>query len=185
MRAVRSAPRPGGKPLFHRNCVIAAAAVAALWGGAASAQTLSVDDPSFVSLGAGAFDVLHEDTAGEFRGEYRSNYKLLGLLKPFAGLSVTTDSAVYGYGGFGVDVYFGPHWVLTPNAAVGGFSRGDGKDIGSTVEFRTGAELAYRFDDRARLGLAFHHISNAGLTRRNPGAEMLMLMYSIPLGRAP
>jgi lipid A 3-O-deacylase len=171
--------------LLYRKYVIAAAAATALWSGAAFAQTLSGGDPSFVALGAGAFDVLHEDTAGEFRGEYRSNYRLLGFLKPFAGLSVTTDRAVYGYGGFGVDVYFGPNWVLTPNAAVGGFDRGDGKDIGSTIEFRTGAELAYRFDDHSRLGLAFHHISNAGITKRNPGAEMLMLMYAIPLGLAP
>jgi lipid A 3-O-deacylase len=181
MRAVRSAPRVEGVPLFHRDRLIGVVAAAMLGCGSAAAQTLSVDDPSYIALGAGIFDFLHDGTAGEFRGEFRSGYKLLGVLKPFAGASVTTDGGVYGYGGVGVDVYFGPHWVLTPNAAVGAFEEGGGKDLGSTVEFRTGAELAYRFDNRARLGLAFHHTSNAGITDRNPGAETLMLMYSMPL----
>ena len=64
---------------------------------------------------------------------------------------------------------------------VGAFTRGGGKNLGSNVEFRTGAELAWRFDDRSRLGVALHHISNAGLTQRNPGTETIMLNYSIPL----
>jgi hypothetical protein len=167
--------------LFSRKSLIGESVAVALSGGPAAAQSLSVDDPSFISLGAGAFDVLHDGPAGELRGEFRSGHKLLGFLKPFVGVSATTDGAVYGYGGFGVDLYFGQRWVLTPNAAVGAFGHGDGKDLGSTVEFRTGAELAYRFDDRSRLGLDFHHTSNAGIGSRNPGAETLMLMYSIPL----
>ena len=163
--------------------VAAAVAAAVLCTGAAvaNAQTLQIDDPSFVSLGAGVFDVFHEEPAGEFRGEFRSNYKLLGFLKPLVGLMATTDRAVYGYGGFGVDLYFGPRWVLTPSAAVGAYDEGQGKKLGSVFEFRTGAELAYRFDDRSRLGLALHHISNAGITERNPGTETLMLIFSIPL----
>ena len=167
--------------MFSRKSLIGASIALALSGGAAAAQSLSVDDPSFIALGAGAFDILHDGTAGEFRGEFRSGHRLLGLLKPFVGASVTTDGAAFGYGGFGIDVYFGQHWVLTPNVAVGAFGRGSGKDLGSTVEFRSGAELDYRFDDRSRLGLAFHHTSNAGIGSRNPGAETLMLMYGIPV----
>ncbi|MBT5810587.1 MAG: acyloxyacyl hydrolase, partial [Rhodospirillaceae bacterium] len=57
----------------------------------------------------------------------------------------------------------------------------DGKDLGNTVEFRSGVELAYRLDDRARLGVAFHHISNASLSDNNPGTETLTLTFSLPL----
>jgi lipid A 3-O-deacylase len=170
--------------------MFAAAIVAAGLGGfvaptesrAAEVQGIGLqsDDPSFISLGVGGFDVLHNETAGEFRAEYRSDYKLLGFLKPFGGVMGTTDRAFYGYGGFGIDLYFGSRWVLTPNAAVGFYERGSGKDLGSTIEFRTGAEFAYRFDDRSRLGLAFNHISNAGIDKRNPGEESLVLVYSIP-----
>jgi len=33
-----------------------------------------------------------------------------------------------------------------------------------------------------RLGIAFDHVSNAGLTKRNPGEENLLLMVSVPIG---
>jgi hypothetical protein len=71
-----------------------------------------------------------------------------------------------------------------PVAAAGYFHRGAGKDLGSHLEFKTGLELAYRFDDMSRIGIAFDHISNAGLTKRNPGTESLLLTYSIPIGPA-
>ena len=51
------------------------------------------------------------------------------------------------------------------------------------MEFRSSLELAYRFDNRARLGLSFYHLSNASLDDNNPGTEVFSLNYSIPLGR--
>jgi lipid A 3-O-deacylase len=137
------------------------------------------EDPSFISVAAGAFDALHNFTAGEARLEYRSNYKLW-IFKPFVGVLGTTDKAFYGYGGFLVDIYLTPRWVLMPNAAVGYFNRGDGKDLGSHTEFRTGGEIAYRFDDRSRLGISFNHISNAGISKRNPGEEEAAIVFSLP-----
>ena len=82
-------------------------------GSGAGAQTLSIDDPSYLALGGGAFDALHNETAAEGRLEYRSDTKLLGFLKPVFGGIVTSDGAAYGYGGFMTDIYFGPHWVLS------------------------------------------------------------------------
>ena len=72
-----------------------------------------------------------------------------------------------------------------PVATVGYYSKGDGEDLGSPVEFKTGAEFAYRFDEGWRVGVAFDHISNAGLTKRNPGTELLLLMVSLPINGAP
>ncbi len=146
----------------------------------------SPGDPPRLALGAGAFDITpstsHKDSrsAGEFRGEYRFA-DTLWILAPFVGASVTTDGAAYGYFGFGFDVNFGPNWVVTPNGAAGIFERGAGTILGSWWEFRTGAEFAYRFPNQARLGLAVNHTSNAGLTRRNPGEQSVLLMYSIPM----
>lgn len=174
-----------------RSAWLGAAALALLIGAApAAAQFISLDPPDghpdkeYFAIGGGAFDALQgENVAGEVRAELRFGYKLFGLLKPFIGGSVTTERAVYGYGGFGVDIYLGQHLVLTPNAAVGAFDEGDGRNLGSIVEFRTGAELAWRFEDRSRLGIAVHHISNAGITERNPGTETVLIVYSIPLFR--
>ena len=146
----------------------------------------SPSDPPRLALGVGAFDVTpsahHKDaaTAGEFRGEYRFG-DTWAFLAPFVGASVTTDGAAYGYFGFGLDVNFGPNWVVTPNAAAGVFEHGSGTNLGSWWEFRTGAEFAYRFADASRLGVAVHHTSNAGLTKRNPGEQSVLVMYSIPM----
>ena len=113
--------------------------------------------------------------------EYRfSEANKIWIFTPFVGATATTDAATYGYAGVGVDIFFGNRWVLTPNFAAGIYGNGDGKDLGHAVEFRSGVELAYRFDNYSRLGLSFTHISNAGLGERNPGVESLVLTYSVP-----
>ena len=71
--------------------------------------------------------------------------------------------------------------MLTPNTAAGYFERGFGTNLGSWWEFRCGAELAWRFADMSRLGVAVHHMSNAGLAKHNTGEQSVLLMYSVPL----
>ena len=93
----------------------------------------------------------------------------------------TSDTAFYGYGGFLVDVFFGRRFVLTPSLSAGYYEDGDGRDLGYGLEFRSSIEFSYRFDNRARLGLAFYHLSNANLGDFNPGTEVLSVLYSIPL----
>jgi lipid A 3-O-deacylase len=163
-------------------------ALAALVACSAAAQVRlgSPGDPPRVALTGGAFDVKPDAsqatsrTAALVGGEYRFGDQLW-FLAPFIGASGTGAGAFYGYFGLGFDVDFGPHWVLTPNAAAGYFTRGGGTDLGSWWEFRTGAELDYRFADLSRLGIAVHHTSNAGLTRRNPGEESVTLVYTVPI----
>lgn len=153
---------------------------------AAAQLTLgSPADPPRIALGAGAFDITpgngsRSRSAAEGRVEYRFG-DVLWVIAPFVGVAGTSNGAFFGYGGFGFDINFTPRLVLTPNAAAGYFWRGSGTNLGSWWEFRTGAELAYRFTDQSRLGVAVHHTSNAGLTRRNPGEQSVVLIYSIPL----
>ncbi len=139
------------------------------------------DDTGLLALGVGAFDFDHSKPAAEFRGEYRFGTGFY-FIKPVVGAFVTSRGSTYTYGGLRADFIFYQHYVLMPVAAVGLYTRGDGKDLGSPVEFKTGVEFAYRFDGGSRLGLAFDHISNAGLTKRNPGTENLLFMYSLPIG---
>ena len=139
------------------------------------------EGPSFLALGVGYYDLLHDADSAEFRLEYRDKHRWW-LFKPFAGITATTDAAVFAYAGVLTDFYFGRRIVVTPSVAPGAYSRGNGKDLGHTFEIRSGLEVAYRFDNRGRLGLLFYHISNAGLgDDRNPGAEVLSLTYALPL----
>lgn len=138
-------------------------------------------DPSYLMIGVGSWETLRSKyTEPELDLSYRSDYKLW-IFKPHAGMLVAKDGDFYGYGGLLTDIYWGKHIVTTLSTAVGGYG-GGGFRLGSHVEFRSGVEAAYRFEDKSRLGVGFYHISNAGLTDRNPGSESLMLEYAYPIG---
>jgi hypothetical protein len=170
---------------FLAVAVLIAAAVVVARPAAAQFSLGSPGGPPRLELGAGAFDItpsVRKDagTQGDFRGEYHFG-DMLWIISPMVGLDVTTTGGTYLYGGFGFDINFTPNWVFTPNGAVGWYQHGSGTILGSWFEFRTGAELDYKFDDQSRLGIAVHHMSNAGLTKVNPGEQSVLLVYQLPL----
>ncbi|HYM72597.1 MAG TPA: acyloxyacyl hydrolase [Stellaceae bacterium] len=171
-----------------KRAALAAVAVVAIAAARPAAAQLSLGSPGGpprLELGAGAFDITPSKrrdagTQGAFRAEYHFG-DVLWVVSPFTGLDVTTRGGTYLYGGFGFDINFGPNWVLTPNGAAGWYQRGGGTPLGSWFEFRTGAELDYKFANQSRLGVAVHHMSNAGLTQVNPGEQSILLTYHMPL----
>jgi hypothetical protein len=148
-----------------------------------AAHPAKADDQGLLALGAGIYDFIgnNDKPAGMFRAEYRFANGLF-FIKPLIGAFVTTDTTFYGYGGLRADIILAQHYVIMPVATVGYWERGDGKDLGSHIEFKTGAEFAYRFDGGSRIGVAFDHMSNAGITQRNPGEESVLVVYSLPIG---
>ncbi len=140
------------------------------------------DDPDFLTVSGGWFDFNRQkDQGGEFRVEYRSDYKLWKF-KPFVTGAVATNGMTFFGAGILMDVYFGNRLVLTPSFAPTWWrGKTDTLDLGYALEFRSQLELAYRFDDRSRLGLSISHSSNASLGDTNPGTESLMVNYSIPI----
>ena len=158
------------------------AALVAVAAPAAPASAQDGSDPDFITLGVGAFDVNDDqDSAAQFEAQVRFDEQLW-IFKPQAGLFVTSEGSFYVYGGVLVDIYLGRRLVLSPSFAVGAYEKSNGKDLGGLVEFRSAIELAYRFDDRSRLGLQYGHLSHAGIYSDNPGENFLILNYSIPTG---
>ena len=94
---------------------------------------------------------------------------------------VNTDHGFYIYSGVRMDLYLTRKIVLTPNFAPGIYSKGDGKDLGHAIEFRSGLDLAYRRKNGARIAAEVHHLSNASISNDNPGTETLLFTYSVPL----
>lgn len=139
-------------------------------------------DPAFLTFGAGVFDMNGDDTTSTLSLEYQHDGRLFWEFKPIAGLMGTFDGSFYVYGGVAIDMFLGRRWVLTPSFAPGLYAEGSGTDLGHTVEFRSSIKLGYRFDNRARIGLELYHLSNAGLDDVNPGANALIMTYSVPLG---
>lgn len=143
------------------------------------------DDPAFLSVGAGSYDWNRKKDQGiEARVEYRHDKKILGPLKPFVAAALARSDSTQTFLGVGVlmDIYFGNRLVVTPSFAPHYYHGGNKKlDLDYPLEFRSQLEMAYRFDDRSRLGLAVSHYSNASLGKTNPGTESAMLYYSYPV----
>jgi lipid A 3-O-deacylase len=160
------------------RAVFAASLVASILGGSSGARA---EFGGYVAGGLGAFDFDHNDTAAEGRLEFRFSQSLF-FIKPLIGTYVTEKGSIYSYFGLRAEIPLGGRFMLIPMAAVGDYEKGRGKNLGSHVEFKTGAELDVIFDSGVRLGPVFDHVSNAGLTKRNPGEENVLLMVSVPLG---
>jgi len=145
----------------------------------------SPNDPPRVALGGGAFDVIvnrkkpNSSTTGMVLSEFRFG-DVWWIVAPFVGVQGTGQGAFYGYFGIGFDIHLPYNLVVTPSAAAGYFSAGHGINLGSIWEFRSGAELAYRFADRRRFGVGFYHMSNAGIGKQDPGQEMVTAVFTVP-----
>ncbi len=161
-----------------KQSLIALAAIACL---AAPAAQAVDDGKGYITGYIGYFDVIGADNSStQFGVEYRAK-PLQYAIRPVIGVNVTTDSSVYGYIGLNWDAELVKDQLyLIPNFVAGAYKNGDGKDLGGAIEFRSGIELAYQFPNSHRLGVAFNHISNASIYRKNPGAETAMVTYSAP-----
>ena len=141
------------------------------------------DDPEFVSVGIGAFDFnRRKDEGFEYRLEYRSDRKLLKFFKPFGAVAVSTSGHGFFGGGVLIDLFFDRRIVVTPSFAPHIYIGGDNDlDLDYPLQFRSQLEIAYRLDNRARVGFAVSHYSNASLGDKNPGTETATIYYSLPL----
>ena len=141
----------------------------------------AADRTGLLALGIGAFDVVRLDRpAADFRLEYRHG-RGIWIFRPWLGLEATSQGAVFGVIGLFSDFPLGSQVIVSPSIGIGAYHRGGGLDLGSAFEIRSQLEVAWRLPDEKRLGLAFSHISNAGIGDHNTGTEIATLYYAIPL----
>ena len=149
---------------------------------------LRAEPPVEIVPSVGQFEVFDGGRAWEMGWEARFAPRRIPFLPrflhdaiPVAGAMASSQGALYAYGGFRWNLPLGKRWVVTPNWAAGLYYAGkeDGKDLGGVVEFRSGVELAWRLNERSRIGLCLYHLSNGGLYDFNPGTESLILSYDI------
>jgi hypothetical protein len=166
--------------LTRTSAAAVVAAVAQLGAGPAAGQA-----PVAVEVSGGVYEVLGERTAAEAGVELQGGpLPLPGLPRfvpdpaPIGGFMTNDDGSVYAYAGFRLDFPVTRRFTVTPNWAVGYYDKGDGRDLGGPVEFRSALDLAFRVSRHAAVGLSFYHLSNAGLYDPNPGSESLVLTWS-------
>ncbi len=162
--------------MFAKRSLLALFTVAA----AMAAAPASANE--YLSLNVGEFNALRtKDNALQYGIEYRGE-ELKYNLHPILGAFGTSDGSAYAYAGLNWDITILPQQLyLIPNFAVGAYRKGGGRDLGGTLEFRSGIELDYQFTNQHRLGVALNHLSNASIYDRNPGEESVLVTYSVPL----
>ena len=135
------------------------------------------------TFSVGKFD--HNDNktdAGMFQLDYDFDKTLFGSpigdFKPVVGFLVTDDNAKYGYAGVRLDYKLANNSVLiSPSFTPGVYGKGDGKDLGHGVEFKTQVRAALNLSPMSNIGISYSHISNASLGDKNPGANNYSISF--------
>ena len=145
------------------------------------AEELKPSDNHQFNFFSGVFDYSDGGKNSELFGIQHSNEDLfkdtfLGKISPITGFMMTADSATYLYTGVQAEYEIGK-LNLTPSFSPGYYTSGDGKDLGSPLEFKTEVQLSYDLLPGSKLGYSYNHVSNAGLGDKNPGANSYMFNF--------
>ena len=95
---------------------------------------------------------------------------IFGMVSPITGGFLTENSAAYIYSGIEWNIEMGA-LDFTPSFAPGLYHKGDGKDLGHVLEFKSEVQLSYSTSNTTSFGMSYNHVSNASLGDKNPGAN--------------
>ena len=134
-----------------------------------------------LNLFTGMFDFSDDGQSAGLVGLQHQNDDLfrdsfLGKISPITGGFLTENSAFYLYTGAQAEYNIG-RLKITPSFAPGFYNSGDGKDLGSVLEFKSEVQMSLNLSDSTEFGLSYNHISNASLGDKNPGANSYMLNF--------
>ena len=134
-----------------------------------------------INFYSGMFDFSDNGKKSAIIGMQHQNENLtrksfLGTLSPITGAMITADNAVYFYTGIQAQYKIGKI-NLTPSFTPGIYGKGNGKDLGHVVEFKSEVQLSLNLFENSQFGMSYNHISNASLGEKNPGANSYMFNF--------
>ena len=147
-----------------------------------NANELKSSDSHKLSFFSGVFDINNDvKLSSDLFGIQHSNEDLfrdtlLGKFSPITGFMMTEDSTSYFYSGVQAEYKIGKLNII-PSFAPGLYSMGDGKDLGSPLEFKSEVQLSIDLLPGSKLGYSQSHLSNADLGDKNPGADSYMFNF--------
>ena len=146
-----------------------------------SSMAYSEESSSKFNVYSGMFDFSDTGKKSTLIGFQHQNEDLnrdtfLGNLSPITGALLTADSAAYIYTGVQAQYKLGKI-NFTPSFAPGLYSKGDGKDLGHILEFKSELQISVDFVSNSQLGFSYNHLSNASLGTKNPGANSYMFNF--------
>ena len=149
-----------------------------------SSQVLADDSNKELSFYTGTFDVIDKegDDKTTLIGIEHKNPDLfrdtiLGTFKPVSGAFITGNSSVYLYTGIEGQYGLGPLKIL-PSFTPGYYEKGDGKDLGSVLEFKSEIKFGLDIFENSKLSYSYSHISNNDWGDTNPGTDNQQITFS-------
>ena len=138
-------------------------------------------DPHEYNFYTGIFDFSDEGKKSTLVGIQHQNEDLyrdsfIGTLSPITGFMMTGDNATYLYTGVQADYNLGK-LNFTPSFTPGLYGKGDGKDLGHMIEFKSELQLSLDLAKDSEFGLSYNHVSNANFGDKNPGANSYMFNF--------
>ena len=137
-----------------------------------------------ISFYAGTFDVIDkegDDQTTLFGIEHKNptlfRDTFLGKFSPVSGGFMTGDSSVYLYTGVEGQYGIGPLKIL-PSFTPGVYEKGDGKDLGNVLEFKSEIKLGFDIFENSQIGYSYSHISNNNWGDTNPGTDNQQITFS-------
>jgi hypothetical protein len=146
-----------------------------------SGEVKKLIDPHEYNFYTGMFDFSDEGKKSTLVGIQHQNENLyrdslLGKISPVTGFLITGDSSTYLYSGVQAEYNIGK-MNITPSFTPGLYGKGDGKDLGHMLEFKSEVQLSFDVLKNSELGFSYNHISNASLADKNPGANSYMFNF--------
>ena len=101
----------------------------------------------------------------------------LGKFKPVTGAFMTGKNSVYLYTGIEGQYGIGPLKIL-PSFTPGYYEKGNGKDLGDVLEFKSEVKFSLDILENSKLGYSYSHISNNDWGEKNPGTDNQQITFS-------
>ena len=138
------------------------------------------------NLYSGTFDVI--DVEGdektnlfgiEHKNENLFRDTIIGKFSPVTGGFLTGKNSVYLYTGVQAEYGLG-RLKIVPSFTPGYYEAGDGKDLGSALEFKSEIKLNFDIFKNSKIGYSYGHISNNdwGKGGKNPGVNNEQISFS-------
>ena len=145
-----------------------------------SSQSEDIETPEVeneYSFYSGTFDTIDKegDDKSTLLGIEHNNTGLfrntfLGKFSPVTGAFISGKNSVYMYTGVQAQYDLGPLKVV-PSFAPGYYDAGNGKDLGSALEFKSEIKFNLNIFKDTKIGYSYSHISNNDWGTRNPGID--------------
>ncbi|OUX40591.1 MAG: acyloxyacyl hydrolase [Proteobacteria bacterium TMED261] len=144
-------------------------------------ENVNKSNETELNIYTGMFDFSDDKQASGVLGLQHQNDELfresfLGKVSPITGGFITEKNAFYFYSGAQAEYDVGLI-TITPSFAPGYYNIGDGKDLGSPIEFKSEVQVSLNLSEATEFGMSYNHISNASIGEKNPGANSYMINF--------